>query len=267
MKKLRRYGEPPFTVAVIHGGPGAPGYMAPVARELSANWGVLEPLQTATSLEGQVQELRTVLEEHGRLPVTLIGSSWGAILSYILAARSPDCVRKLILIGSAVYEEQYATNINEIRRSRLSDEEKTELHSVMLLLGDPACVDKNDALVREAALFTKADSYKPLTLDTEVIEHQYDLHLSVWKDAKELRKSGELLRLGRQIRCPVVAIHGAYDPHPAEGVQKPLSTVLKDFRFILLEKCGHLLWIEKYARDEFYRILKAEVRSAASLGP
>ncbi len=68
---LRKYGEPPFTVAAIDGGPGAPGQMAPVARELSVRWGVLEPLQTATSLEGQVQELRRVLEENGELPVTL----------------------------------------------------------------------------------------------------------------------------------------------------------------------------------------------------
>ncbi len=46
MTNIRKYGNPPFSVAVIHGGPGAPGEMAPVARELSSRWGVLEPLQT-----------------------------------------------------------------------------------------------------------------------------------------------------------------------------------------------------------------------------
>jgi hypothetical protein len=35
MKNLRIYGKAPFNVAVIHGGPGAVGEMAPVARELS----------------------------------------------------------------------------------------------------------------------------------------------------------------------------------------------------------------------------------------
>jgi len=44
--------------AIIHGGPGAPGSMATVARELASDWGILEPLQTVTSLEGQMQELR-----------------------------------------------------------------------------------------------------------------------------------------------------------------------------------------------------------------
>ncbi len=61
MPNLRKYGNKPFKLAVIHGGPGAPGEMAPVARELSSIMGVLEPLQTATSLEGQVQELHNVL--------------------------------------------------------------------------------------------------------------------------------------------------------------------------------------------------------------
>ena len=33
MKNLKVYGNAPFNVAVIHGGPGAPGEMAPVARD------------------------------------------------------------------------------------------------------------------------------------------------------------------------------------------------------------------------------------------
>jgi hypothetical protein len=86
VKRLRTYGKPPFRIAVLHGGPGAPGYMAPVARELCTICGVLEPLQTATSLEGQLQELWTALKENGDPPVTLIGSSWGAMFGYIFSA-------------------------------------------------------------------------------------------------------------------------------------------------------------------------------------
>ncbi|MFQ5342817.1 MAG: alpha/beta fold hydrolase, partial [Anaerolineae bacterium] len=240
MKNPREHGTAPFDVAVLHGGPGAPGYMAPVARELSSAWGVLEPLQTATSLEGQLQELRAALQEHGDLPVTLIGSSWGAMLGYIFAARHPTFVKKLILIGSAVYEEKYAGKIQETRLSRLDEEERRKAHSLMEMLNAPAIADKNTLMARLGALWTRADAYNPLTLDTEVLEVQYHVNQSVWKDAQALRRSGKLLELGKQIQCPVVAIHGDYDPHPPEGVQKPLSTVLKDFRFVLLKNCGHL---------------------------
>ena len=70
MENLRIYGNKPFTVAVVHGGPGAPGEIAPVARELSMVAGILEPLQKKDSLEGQVEELHDVLKANGDLPVT-----------------------------------------------------------------------------------------------------------------------------------------------------------------------------------------------------
>jgi pimeloyl-ACP methyl ester carboxylesterase len=233
--------------------------MAPVARELSSGRGVLEPLQTATSLEGQLQELRAVLEKHGDLPITLVGSSWGAMLSFIFTAHHPAWVKKLVLIGSAVYAEESAGRIQETRLSRLGEEERQEARSLLASLNDPAISDKNALFARLGALFTQADAYDPLTLDTEALECQYHLHQSVWREARELRGSGRLLELGKRIPCPVVALHGDYDPHPPEGIQEPLAAVLSNFRFILLQHCGHLPWIEREAKGEFYRVLEEEL--------
>lgn len=260
MKDLRKYGKFPFNVAVIHGGPGAPGEIAPVARELSTGWGVLEPLQTATSLEGQVQELYDVLKKNGTLPITLIGWSWGAMLSFIFTARCPSMVKKLILVGSGAFEKKYATEIMKTRLSRLSEAERLEIRTLMGTLDDSAIADKNIPMSRFAELIFKADSYDPLPYKSEILEFQYHIFQSVWKDAEEFRASGGLLNLGRQIQYPVVAIHGDYDPHPAEGIQKPLSCILRNFRFILLKKCGHRPWIERIARGRFYDILKKELR-------
>jgi len=259
MKNLRRYGNKPFNVAVIHGGPGAPGEMAPVARELSSIRGILEPLQTATTLEGQVQELKAVLEKNGDPPVTLIGFSWGAMLSFIFTAHYPSFVKKLILIGSGAYEEKYAVNIMKTRLSRLTEEGRKEALSLMETLDDPAIEDKNKPMARLGELMSKADSYNPLPHDSEILECQYDIYQSVWEQARELRSSGKLLELGKRIQCPVVAIHGNYDPHLSEGIKKTLSRILKDFRLILLEKCGHRPWIERSARDRFYNILEKEL--------
>jgi pimeloyl-ACP methyl ester carboxylesterase len=261
MLNLRKYGNRPFRVAVIHGGPGAPGEMAPVARELSSVVGVLEPLQTATTLEGQVRELKAVLEKNAALPVTLIGFSWGALLSFIFTARHPSFVRKLILIGSAPYEEKYAVNIMQTRLSRLSEAEREQAFSLMRTLNDPAIADKNTLMARLGKLLSRADSYDPLPHDDEMLECRYDVYRGVWEQAAEMRSSGKLLKLGKKIKCPVVAVHGDYDPHPSAGVVGPLSRVLKDFRFILLEKCGHRPWLERNARDSFYNIIKQEIVS------
>ncbi len=231
-----------------------------MARELASGRGVLEPLQSATSLEGQVEELRAVLEANADIPVTLIGHSWGTMLGFIFSARHPDFVTKLILVGSAVYEEHYATGIEATRLSRLSEDERGEIGLLLTALDDTTDRNTGAALARLGNLFTKADAYDPVAYDTEVLEVQVELHERVWQEATQLRATGELLKLGRRIRCPVVAIHGDYDPHPPEGVHEPLSTVLEDFRFVLLEHCGHVPWLERRAREEFFRIVRNELR-------
>ena len=73
----RIYGSSPFSVVLVHGGPGAAGEMRPVAKKLAEHRGVLEPFQTAFSISGQCEELKKLLESTGDAPYHLIGYSWG----------------------------------------------------------------------------------------------------------------------------------------------------------------------------------------------
>ena len=259
VENYRIYGNAPYRIAVLHGGPGAPGEMAPVARELSRVRGVLEPLQTKETLEGQVQELRGYLEAHADPPVTLIGFSWGAWLGYILAARHPALTGKLILVGCPPFEHRYAAQIEATRMSRLSEEMKRELIRTMKRLDDISGQSHQTSLARLGRIFSKTDAFRPLPIPDETIKLQFNIYRAVWRTAAEMRRSGKLLQMGKQIRCPVVAIHGDYDPHPAEGVREPLDSVIRDFRFILLPKCGHAPWREKDARGLFFRYLEKEI--------
>jgi pimeloyl-ACP methyl ester carboxylesterase len=254
------YSKKPFTVAVIHGGPGAAGEMAPVAKELAVHWGVLEPLQTAASIDGQLRELKSVLEEHGDLPIQLIGFSWGAWLSCLCAAKFPDLVNKLILVGSGSFDEKYANKIQQIRLNRLNADDRKNYDSLIEILNDLSSENKNETLQQLGELCEKADTFEPIDYEIPKIDFRADIFQSVWQEAADLRRSGKLLELGKKIQCPVVAIHGDYDPHPAEGVQHPLAPMLNNFRSILLKNCGHKPWIERWAKDEFYRILKNELR-------
>jgi pimeloyl-ACP methyl ester carboxylesterase len=262
VNNLRKYGARPYTIAVVHGGPGAPGSIAPVAREISSLAGILEPLQTKNSLEGQVRELHDVLNEHADLPVILIGHSWGAMLSFIVAARYPALVKKLIMVGSGPFEQKYAENIAGDRLNRLSEKKRIEAINLIDIINGSAAGDKDKSMGRLGELFAEADTYDalPSEKEPEPLEASEEINRLVWVEAKKLRLSGELLEMGKKIKCPVVAIHGDYDPHLAEGVREPLTRVLKDFRLIRLEKCGHEPWTERYARDKFYQILKNELK-------
>ena len=220
---LRIYGNPPCTVAVIHGGPGAAGEMAPVARELSEGRGVLEPLQTADSLDGQVEELRRILEGWGDVPVALVGYSWGAWLAYLTAAAYPALVKKLILVASGPFDPHYAGITTETRLNRLDADGREVLAS----LDGSVDIMSPETFARIGAMLAKADAFEPIDNISDDIDHRPDIFGRVWRDAAKLRKSGQLLERGRLIECPVVAIHGDYDPHPADGVSFP-STSLFD---------------------------------------
>jgi pimeloyl-ACP methyl ester carboxylesterase len=262
VKNLRKFGKTPFRVAVIHGGPGAPGSVAPVARELSRDFGVLEPLQTKTTLKGQILELKRILNDNADIPVVLIGHSWGAWLSYIFAARYPLWVKKLILVSSGPFKQKYVKELQATRLNRLNQQERKEYNSIIKFLNNPKRHEKNKLLDRIGVLTSKTDSYEPIpdkSKKSDLINVQGNIFYRVWNEAEELRKSGKLLLAGKDIRCRVIAIHGDYDPHPAEGVKKPLSAILKDFRFILLKNCGHYPWLEHQAKDKFYIILRKEL--------
>ncbi len=263
---MRLYGTTPYRIAVLHGGPGAPGYMAPVARELASLTGVIEPLQSAHSVDGQVAELHACLAAHDHKPLTLIGSSWGAMLGFIYAARYPERVVKLIMIGSGIYDERYQFAISSTRMARLDDAGRRRAANLTARLSDPAETGKNALLGEFGALLFKADAFDPNCDYIETLAHQYDINRAVWDEARALRRSGALLELGRSIDCPVVALHGDHDPHPADGVRLPLARVLRDFRFVLIEKCGHYPWVERQARERFYTLLRDELAPVLTPG-
>jgi pimeloyl-ACP methyl ester carboxylesterase len=255
MLNPRKYGHPPFTIALIHGGPGAAGGMTTVAVELSKKFAIIEPIQTELSIEGQIQELFLILEKEGTSPKTLIGHSWGAWLSVIFASRFPNIVKKLILIGSGPFNDEFAKDIMITRYQRLEEEERSELQLLLATLEYPGNKDRDNTFKKAARYIRKSDLYRPLDLSDDHIECRYDIFQSIWKEAEELRRTGELLKIAGKVRCPVVAIHGDYDPHPAEGVTRSLSPVIKDLKFVMLEKCGHEPWNERYAKEEFFKVL------------
>lgn len=234
--------------------------MAPVARELARATGVLEPLQTEDTLQGQIDELRDQLPAHAALPVVLIGSSWGAVLALFLAARHTGMVAKLILVGSAVFDAASSAKIEDRRLARLTEENRRRYRNIREMLKRAAAGDRNHLMMEWGRLLDESDTYDPITRDLEVMEVQYDVHTSVWADFVALRdRPGYLKNEFRKIDQPTVVIHGEYDPHPLEGIRPFLEDCLGTVRFYILPECGHYPWIERHARTRFFDILRDEI--------
>lgn len=260
MTHCRIWGVAPRSVAVIHGGPGAPGEMESVARELSAIRGIVEPFQAASSVPGQVDELARQLQEEAALPVILVGFSWGAMLSVLFAAAYPSAVAKLVLIGSGPLDPAYADEILETRLTRLPDNERDEALTLMKYLNNPSTCPSQADLARFGDLMALADSVDPLPAKPAGLELMVAVHRQVWDEASALRGSGYFLKKVRSLTCPVVVLHGACDPHPVRGVVEPLTAAGVDLRVHLLPACGHVPWLERQARDLFFELLSQEIQ-------
>lgn len=261
METVRTYGEPPYSVAVVHGGPGAPGSMALVAQELSLWTGVLEPFQTRETVQGQLEELEMVLEEYSSMPVVLLGHSYGAWLSFLLAAQYPERVKKLILVGSGPFTTEYVSFMNRERDARLTKEEKKQLQAFSVAWDRCEGVPLAEEFQALGRIMSRVDSYCEITDQDQVVEYRVHLFYKNMQEMKSLREGGGLLASGGEIKSPVLAIHGEHDTHPFQGVLLPLFQVVKDFRFILLPRCGHTPWNERCAREAFFDILRKEIQA------
>jgi pimeloyl-ACP methyl ester carboxylesterase len=260
MHNLRTYGAEPYDLVLLHGGPGAPGSMDSIARRLSISFGVLEPLLLSLSVNDQIEELNSLLLKNSTKPLFFIGHSWGGWLCFIYAARYPELVKKVIMIGAPPFEEIYVPRIIETRLSRLTEAEKADFLIRMQELVNPSA--GSQALSSEfITLLVKTDIFE--ALPNETIDPGFFplVYKSVWQEASQMRSSGKLIENVKKIKCPVVGIHGDFDPHPAAGVKDPLSRILPDFRFNIIERCGHYPWKEKYGKDILYKIFYKEMGS------
>jgi pimeloyl-ACP methyl ester carboxylesterase len=233
--------------------------MRSVAEKISGDRGIIEALQTGYSIDDLLVELRETVARHGTPPVTLVGHSWGAWLSILFASKYPDQVRKLILVAAGPFEKKYAARVMETRINRLSKEEADKLSQLLHRINMAPQHKKDLLFLQIAGIMQKADAFLPDGTPDSNDEFEYKMYESVWREAERMRSSGELLRHAGRISCPVLAIHGDYDPHPYQGVKLPLMQTCKDFRFKLLGKCGHEPWSEELARDSFYEILEKEI--------
>lgn len=178
--------------------------------------------------------------------------SWGAWLSYIFAAKYPQYVSKLILVSSGPFELSYYSQLVERRNVKKMPKEQEED-------------------IRAANLYTDDIKYDPdhycllPDIKEDMIAFNEEQFKSLMNEIGPMRASGKLLDLSKDIECPVAAIHGKNDPHPWEGVKEPLENRLNDFKMYLLDKCGHDPWKEYYAKDEFFAILKNELKSTGTV--
>jgi pimeloyl-ACP methyl ester carboxylesterase len=255
----RTYGKALRNIVLVHGGPGAVGEMAEVARALESDFGVIETLHRALTISDQIGELQYSIEKETTKQVYLIGFSWGAWLSLLFTSKHKQYVKKLILIGCGPLEAKYAKEIYDTRLARLNEQEQKTFKSLIGSLSKQTEQDHHSIYDELGILIRKTDCFDPLHSNESNIEIFPEVYGSVWQEADKLRKEGKLVNTLKNFDVPIYVLHGNYDPHPVAGILNPLRQYKKDFQYEILQQCGHKPWIEKHARTRFYYLLRENI--------
>ena len=78
-----------------------------------------------------------------------------------------------------------------------------------------------------------------------------------WHDMLRLQDSGVYPARFASIHCPVLMLHGSYDPHPGPMVRDSLKPYIPQLEYREFGHCGHSPWIEEHARDRFLEELRS----------
>jgi pimeloyl-ACP methyl ester carboxylesterase len=254
---VRSYGRAGPRVLVLHGGPGAPGYVAPLARALAGHFGVLEPFQRRSGGEPltvarHVEDLDELIRSHraGMRPA-LVGSSWGAMLALAYAAAHPEEAGPLVLVGCGTFDWSSRTEMYKRLDARMDEALRAQFARLARDVADP-----DQRFARQGDLLLPLYSSDPVTLDQELETCDERGYRETWADMLRLQRQGVYPAAFATIRSPVLMLHGAADPHPGALIRDSLAPFLPQLRYREWERCGHYPWMERAVREEFFVVLR-----------
>jgi pimeloyl-ACP methyl ester carboxylesterase len=153
------------------------------------------------------------------LPSVVVGHSWGAMLGLSFAARYPERVSKLVLVGCGTYDK--------VARARFRDNVSAGL-------------DAYDAVPGP---------------DEGVVPFDEVGHTETWQDVLRLQREAIEPQIFSRITARSLMVHGAQDPHPGAATRDLLRQYIPALEYLELEHCGHEPWRERHAAEPFVRAL------------
>jgi pimeloyl-ACP methyl ester carboxylesterase len=253
----RQYGTAGPVVVLLHGGPGAAGYLAPVARELAGSFRVLEPFQRGSGGEPltvarHVQDLHELIEARcAGDPPALVGHSWGAMLALAYAAAHPRSAACLVLVGCGTFDPLAREELRRICEERMGPALRQRLDRLAQEVPDP-----DERLRARGDLLLPVYSCEPVANPPEYEVCDARAHQETWDDMKRLQAEGVYPAAFAAVTVPVLMLHGAADPHPGRMIWASLAPYLPQLEYREWERCGHYPWLERVVQEEFFWALR-----------
>jgi pimeloyl-ACP methyl ester carboxylesterase len=257
----RIYGDGKIKVVVLHGGPGAAGYLSPLAKQIVEYTSVAEPLQRRSSDDNPLSVAQHVIDLDNIInalcenekPV-IIGHSWGAMLALAYAAKFPEKIAALLLIGCGTWNEKSRQILKDARSKRMANQLTMNMQQIAMNIADP-----DQRFCALGRLISLDDSYDLIDLANYLESGDAKGYAETWNNMLRLQQNGTYPDAFSVVKCPILMIHGNYDPHPGKIIAENLRNFMPQIQYVEIDRCGHYPWLEKYAQNEFYQTLKSHI--------
>jgi proline iminopeptidase len=267
-------GPPGNRLLVLHGGPGADhGYLLPQLLDLTPEYELVfydqrgggrskERVPTRVTWETLVSDLARVVAELGLDPLTIIGYSWGGLLSLLYAreaavGRIAPAPARLVLIDPAPVARPYRVRFEEEFARRQQGPAIQRLRAELAASGlkerDPDAYRQRAFELSVAGYFAdplRATDLTPFRVTGRVQQ-------AVWESLGDYDLTSDLAT----IHCPALVVHGRQDPIPLESSASIASALHAELA--PLDDCGHVPYVEQ--RERLFALVRRFLRRTAAV--
>ena len=249
-------GKPLFLISM---GPGyAPNYLFEVADSLSNDFQVVVLHQRGTGLSKMdsismqnmnmdlylmdIEELRKHLNFE---KISLMGNSFGGIITMSYAVKYPDRIKSFILVGSGGIDLEFLTYFRSNIQSRLSIKEVEEIQKWSVLIkANERVREANYEMLKITVPAYFYDKRHTERLLSDINEEFYNHLVSdlLWMDL--ITKSYDLKPKFKDFKPQVLIIIGRQDI-VGETTAYKTNKSIPSSQLMFIEECGHLPWIEQ----------------------
>lgn len=256
-------------VVLLHGGPGLPDYLEPVAALLDDLTLVHRYDQRGVggsawagrhTLDLHLGDLDGLLDEWGHERVVLVGHSYGAELAARYCLRRPDRLAGLVLL-SGPYIEPWREAYRRTRNRRMTTAQR-ERRAELEKLEARSEAEETELLVLSWAS-DHADQQRAWSWASSAartrrpVNWAMNRELSVDRSAASLKE--RVADLASAVPTATVLIGGTEDPRPFEALVRLGSYLRRPV--VSISGAGHEPWLEE--RERFSKELRAAVTHAS----
>ncbi len=244
-------------VLLIHGGPGIPDYLGPVAACLQDAWLVHRydqrgvggsPWEGEHSLEQAVTDVVSLLDHWGHEKVTLVGHSFGTNLAAYVTLAHPERVAGLVQIAGPFLGPRWRAGQVEAEQFRRSPTQQARFEE---LGAKEHLTELEDIEFLTLAWFTNyADTTRAWQWAGETaralrpVNATKNRQLNAAKRATPLEDRLEELRT--KIPAQTVFIGGTEDPRPQSELDDLAHRL--GVELVMIPEAGHEPWLDQPAR-------------------